>query len=293
MTRSGKSAKLATHRPEPFLEIDPLDAKAHGLRAGGYARVRSAHGACVLKVVTSAGQQRGCVFAPIHWSNANAASARVSDLVSPQTDPYSGQPEAKATPVSVEPLALAYRGFAIARRTLRFSTGTVWSQLALPGATGFTFAGNDTPAAWHELAPSLFPDAVLTEYSDRGRGLYRAAAFVGGRLEGALFVGPAEEPPQWSELRELNGAGVLVQAVPALCACFSVGVAAIHEALASGRAASVEEIGRALRAGEKCGTCLPELRSLVDRHRRAAEQGAAQPDAEEPGHAAHNPAHAH
>jgi hypothetical protein len=42
--------------------------------------------------------------------------------------------------------------------------------------------------AWHDRAPNLFPHAVLTEYVDRQKGLYRAAAFIDGRLEGALFV---------------------------------------------------------------------------------------------------------
>ena len=42
-----------------------------------------------------------------------------------------------------------------------------------------------------------------------------------------------------------------------------VGVAAIAEAVASRKAASVDEIGKALRAGNKCGTCLPELKTIV------------------------------
>ena len=52
-----------------------------------------------------------------------------------------------------------------------------------------------------------------------------------------------------------------------VCACFGVGLAAIHEAIASRRAASVDDISIALRAGSKCGTCLPELRSIVAHER--------------------------
>ena len=51
MTRSGQSPKLGAHKPEPFVEIHPLDAKAHGLSHNGFAHVRSAHGSCTLKVV--------------------------------------------------------------------------------------------------------------------------------------------------------------------------------------------------------------------------------------------------
>jgi assimilatory nitrate reductase catalytic subunit len=271
MTRSGQSPKLGAHKPEPFVEIHPLDAKAHGLSHNGFAHVRSAHGSCTLKVVASASQQRGSIFAPIHWSDANASSARVCDLVSPQTDPFSGQPEAKATPVAVAPVAFAYSGFALAREPLDLPDKTWWARVALPGAAGILFATNDAPTAWHDRTPNLFPRAVLTEYIDRQHGLYRAAAFVDGRLEGALFVGPSDKAPQWGDLRQMVGGPGIAISGPVVCACFGVGLAAIHEALASREAANVAEIGFSLRAGTKCGTCLPELRSIVDHERHARE----------------------
>jgi assimilatory nitrate reductase catalytic subunit len=263
MTRTGQSPTLGAHKPEPSVEVHPLDAKRFGLAHGGFARLTSRHGSCILKVVTSAGQQQGSIFAPIHWSNSNASSACIGDLVAPQTDPFSGQPEAKATPVSIEPAGFAYRGFALARAPFAFPEGTWWTQVALPGTTGFLFASNDTPDGWRSLAPSLFPEAALTEFVDRKRGLYRAAAFVDGRLEGAVFLGPADAPPQWGDLRQMVGGPGIAESGQIVCACFGVGVAAIAEAVASGNAASVEDIAKALRAGNKCGTCLPEIRSIV------------------------------
>ena len=116
---------------------------------------------------------------------------------------------------------------------------------------------------WHGRAPELFPDAVLTEYVDRKRGIYRVAAFVDERLEGALFIGPAAAPPQWSDLGAIAGKSGIADSGSVVCACFGVGIDAIREALSSRRAASAEEIGVALRAGTKCGSCLPELRSMV------------------------------
>jgi assimilatory nitrate reductase catalytic subunit len=265
MTRTGQSPTLGAHRPEPLLEIHPLDAKAYGLMLGGFARVRSRHGSCIFKVMTSAGQQRGSIFVPIHFSDANAAAARVGDLVAPRTDRYSGQPESKATPVAVAPVAFAYCGLALARAPLALPAGTWWAQVALTGHTGWLVASDDGPMAWHDRALELFPDAVLTEYVDRQRGLYRAAAFVGEILAGALFIGPADAPPQWSDLRSMIGSPGIAASGPVVCACFGVGLAAIQDALASGKAASAEQIGKALRAGTKCGSCLPELRSIVTR----------------------------
>jgi len=263
MTRTGLSPRLGAHRPEPFVEIHPRDAAALGLTPNSFARVTTAHGACVLKVMVSAGQQPGSLFAPIHWSGENASSARVGDLVAPVTDPVSGQPEAKATPAMVEPVEFSFRGFVLSRAPLTLPEGTWWARVPLAGATGRLIASNDGPAAWRDFAPRVFPHAVLTEYADRARGLYRAAAFADGRLTGALFVGPCDAPPHWEELGTMVSGPGIAQSGPVLCACFGVGVAAINEALTSRRAVSVEDIGNALRAGIKCGTCLPELHSIV------------------------------
>src|SRR5262249_32688366 len=111
MTRTGLSARLGQHLVEPFVEIHPDDAMRFGLADDGFARVATEYGQCVLKVVVSARQQRGMLFAPIHWSETNASSARVGALVAPFTDPYSGQPEAKATPASIMPHEYVFRGF--------------------------------------------------------------------------------------------------------------------------------------------------------------------------------------
>ena len=57
---------------------------------------------------------------------------------------------------------------------------------------------------------------------------------------------------------------------PVICACFGVGLNVIRAALASGAAASVEDIGVVLRAGTNCGSCLPELKRIVV-HERVAQ----------------------
>jgi assimilatory nitrate reductase catalytic subunit len=55
----------------------------------------------------------------------------------------------------------------------------------------------------------------------------------------------------------------LAEQGPLICACFGVGFNVIRSAIQSGKAASVEDIGKALRAGTNCGSCLPELKKIV------------------------------
>jgi assimilatory nitrate reductase catalytic subunit len=48
-----------------------------------------------------------------------------------------------------------------------------------------------------------------------------------------------------------------------LCACFSIGVNTISEAVRSRHLTSVEQIGAVLKAGTNCGSCVPELQALL------------------------------
>jgi assimilatory nitrate reductase catalytic subunit len=283
MTRTGLSPRLANHAAEPFVEVHPDDAAAHGLVHDGFARLRSPHGECVLKVVVSSGQQRGSLFAPIHWSGESASSARVGDLVTPATDPVSGQPEAKATPAAIWPVTFAFHGFALTNTPLTLPSETWWARVAVSNGHGLRFASNAPPARWRDLAQGLFAGTELAETMDEPRGLYRIAAFVDGRLAGCLFVGPAESALPWDAAKALFEAETLSeadrrtllsgqaadQAGPMICACFGVGLNTIRAALADGGAASVTDIGLALGAGTNCGSCLPELKRIVHREKLA------------------------
>lgn len=281
MTRSGQSPRLANHMPEPFVEVHPMDATTMGLCDGSFARLRSPHGRCVLKVVVTENQRRGCLFVPIHWSDDTASTARIGELVTSANDPYSGQPETKATPVAIEAVSFAYRGFLLARRVPMLPAETWWARVTVANGVGLLLASNDGPAAWRARRSALLGATEVAEYLDEPRGIYRVAAFSEGRLEGCLFLAKAGTPPQWdtvkgafeSELLDdverrglLSGKSItgIADPGPLVCACFGVGLNVIRAALASGAAASVEQIGVALRAGTNCGSCLPELKRIVN-----------------------------
>ena len=275
------SARLATHLPEPFVEVHPSDAAATGLTDGGLARVSTPHGACVVKVVVTDSQQPGSLFVPIHWSAETASCARVGELVSPHTDRYSGQPEAKATPAAIAPVALPLRGFTRTHRVMALPEGTWWVRVAVAEGAEYRLATSQGPMVWHDFAyRTLAGEATLAEQLDGS--VYRAAAFVDGELDGCLCVGPADAPLQWdtAALRGADGSdgGRLTARTstdpigatePVICACFGVGVEAVRQAVACGTARTVAEIGQALRAGTNCGSCLPELKRLIAHERNA------------------------
>jgi assimilatory nitrate reductase catalytic subunit len=284
MTRSGTSPRLAAHCPEPFVSVHLDDGRQAGLTDGGYAEVATREGTSVLRVIFDPGQRAGSLFVPIHWSGTTASAARVCDLVAPETDPFSGQPEAKATPAAIAPVVFRYRGFTMLRRSAELPSGTWWARMTLAGGLGLLFATDEEPGAWRAHARNMFgPGVEIAEYVDEPRRVYRVAGFAGGRLEGCLFVAPAELAPPWELIAARFGAGNLssgerrlllsdrsaqglAETGPLVCTCFGVGLAAIRDAIATHAASNVEDIGRALKAGTNCGSCLPELKRIVNAH---------------------------
>ena len=285
MTRTGLSARLAGHLSEPFVEIHPHDAEAAGLADGTLARVETAHGACVLKVMINEGQQPGSLFVPIHWSAETASDARIGDLVSSQTDPYSGQPEAKATPAAIAPLDLPFGGFVRMRGSMTLPQGTWWTKVPLEHAVELRFATDRGLLYWHDAAQRLLGhDGVLVEQLDAEGRVYCAASVVDGAFEDCLAVGASGNAPRLSAIRAMvashrtdpNAIAVRPpmqdaeadESGPVICACFGVGLETIRNTVRNG-AGSLAMVSAALGAGTNCGSCLPELKRIIARARRA------------------------
>src|ERR1700716_2734847 len=155
MTRSGISSRLGQHLPEPFVEIHPDDAIKFGVADDSFARVVTDYEQCILKVAVSERQQRGMLFAPIHWSEATASTARVGAMVAPFTDPFSGQPENKATPASILPYEYVFRGFALSRTQLELPPHAWWTRLAVTGGYGYLLADKADQATWQSWLRSV------------------------------------------------------------------------------------------------------------------------------------------
>jgi assimilatory nitrate reductase catalytic subunit len=278
MTRSGLSPRLGAHLPEPFVEIHPDDALKYGVVDDSFARITTDYGQCILKAVVSERQQRGMLFAPIHWSEATSSGARVGALAAPFTDPFSGQPEAKATPASITPYEYVFRGFVLSRNEIALPQSLWWARAAVTGGFGYLFADNADLARWPAWLRGTAGDDVA-EYRDFGDGVYRAAAFAGDRIETCLFVGPAHDAGDWDVIKGLFAADRLDDDArrmllsgrssegmagtgPVVCACFGVGRTTICDAIAAG-AVTPAEIGARLKAGTNCGSCIPEMKRLI------------------------------
>ena len=279
MTRTGLSPRLMTHIGEPFVEIHPDDARQLGLEQGVLSRVSTQHGSADLRVLVTRNQQPGMLFVPIHWSAQNSSAARIGAMTQAETDPHSGQPEAKATPARIEPLAASHYGFALSRQPIAATGMVYWSAARTAFGHMLSFAINQPPRSAFSYMGDLLPDGDRVELMDDTTGTYRAAILRSGRLEAIVVssTAPKLPSPDWlkaqfardlipeNERRKLLAARPVEGAAdegPIVCVCFQVGERAIQAAVAKG-CGSVETIGKALGAGTNCGSCVPEIRRLV------------------------------
>ena len=274
MTRTGKSVRLAGHRPEPAIELHPRDASARGLADGDIAEVTSARGRCALRVHVTDSVRFGEAFAPMHWTAQVSRAGRINAAVNPAVDPISGQPELKHTPVEIRRLGMRWHGTILARRAVMLPEISYWARIRGAGYHAYLVAG-DQPFA---VAQQALSAAVRTAnpgpwlVGESGVG----AVISDGRVEAVLSLGPthqAEARDRFAPFMaldrlttgqrdELLHGGSDTHRGGELCACFGVSCGAVEAAIADG-ATSLAAIGAATQAGTNCGSCRPEIRALL------------------------------
>ncbi|WP_349432158.1 molybdopterin-dependent oxidoreductase [Methylomarinum sp. Ch1-1] len=286
MTRTGLSARLSSHKPEPFVEIHPKDADRADVVDGGLALLESRWGSMLGRVHVTSKQKMGCLFAPMHWTEQLSRCGRVGATVNPVVDPYSGQPESKHTPVRVSPYIVRHYLFVISRQALtlpRFDycvkvRGERYWLYHLATKTA-----HDDIAAWaRTLLPANTPgrDPEWIEYRDTSAGVYRAAQLGDEQLQSCVFVSSHWQLPDSGWLQSLFSQGRLSQAERlsllsakppkgqadvgrTVCACFNIGEQTLIDTIEKKKLTDVDAIGRCLGAGTGCGSCLPELKALL------------------------------
>jgi assimilatory nitrate reductase catalytic subunit len=288
MTRTGRLPRLLAHRDAPFLSLSPVDAASLGLDTGDLARVSSRHGHAVLRVAVDPAQAPGQVFAPMHWTDEFTGAGPIGRLLSGPVDPISGQPALKAETVEIVALPTRWRAVLVHRRPIRPQARCYWARVPLAPGHGFDLAGW-TGLAGHasvtQLAEALLQaprGAEILELADAGRRLWRFAALIDGELDALAFITAAASTalPDRATLAPLLGeavteatrSGLLAGRLAAaetggriVCSCYSVGSDTLTKAIRTQRLTDTAAIGKAVRAGTNCGSCLPELRAILAR----------------------------
>lgn len=282
MTRTGKAPRLAQHRSEPYAVFHPADAAARRIHAGQLVHIRNERGTLLLRASLSNEQRRGEMFVPMHWTSLFASNARMGTLINNDRDPHSGQPEFKITAVQASPCTTRWQGMILSRQPLHPLPCTYWAAGVTEQGWFYLIAGdNDAADFAQDIQPQL-PAGQWQTLSDPAQQHERRVLLLAGKLECVMMLHRKERflDRQWLQERfadaEISAAdhmsllagrpAVHVDTGNMVCSCFQVGSKQIEHALHAGHS-TVAALGQQLRCGTNCGSCIPEIKALLQQAR--------------------------
>jgi sulfite reductase (NADPH) flavoprotein alpha-component len=95
MTKTGKIPMLNKLNPNPFVEINPEDAAALGIKDKDTVEVRSRRGFAHLPALVTPRVRVGNCFVPMHWNDTFGKNLCINAVTNDAVDPISQQPEFK------------------------------------------------------------------------------------------------------------------------------------------------------------------------------------------------------
>lgn len=280
MSRTGYAPKLTQHRRDFSVQLNPQDAASRGIHSGDLVRLSSARGECHAWAELTEAQSPGQVFAPIHWNRQFAANGGVARLIPSVLDPISGQPEFKHALIDAEVQTVTTRGYYLgAELPAELAQGALWFRTELQRFSGWYLAYPNRRVA--DVAAAVQMDADLW-LDDDAQSAYQAIRYQGpvlqrawlaltegdfsvpdlAWLEAALEQGDTTIPAShWLLGRANEGAeGNLV------CTCFSVRDRDIQRHLSEHPNADLSAVQQSLKCSTSCGSCLPEVKRLINAH---------------------------
>ncbi|MEM6507750.1 MAG: molybdopterin dinucleotide binding domain-containing protein, partial [Planctomycetota bacterium] len=101
--RTRNVPELVRQAPEPFIDINPVDAKRYGLEKGQWAYAVGRRGKTLARVCITTDVKVGTVFLPFHWGDSFHKETSANYVTNDAVDPVSLQPELKFSAVRLEP----------------------------------------------------------------------------------------------------------------------------------------------------------------------------------------------
>lgn len=284
MTRTGIAAKLSDHCEEPFVAMHPKDMESLGIKDGDLVTLKSKFGSVLVRGQESEDQSIGQLFVPIHWNRAFASNANVGALFAWVGDPISGQPESKHGAVIAEKAEQAWGATLCCSEKIDKSildkVCDYWSFSPVEGGYRYHVSGAENNANyisfWGEIVGE--GETLISEYKNPDEiyfahflndSIYALACFsraqerrimsLFSELKRDLLI----EKKHWSRAVKQENHLRSEGAGRRICSCFGVGENEIKSAIENG-INSVDGLGKELKCGTNCGSCIPELNELIN-----------------------------
>ncbi|WP_028865742.1 nitrate reductase [Psychromonas aquimarina] len=283
MTRTGISSRLSAHTPEPFVSVNPLDAQIAKLTKGDLVKVSSVSGSVLARLSVSSEVSRGQLFMPIHWNKSTASQANICRLIKANSDPNSGQPEFKYTPVNIKKWQYHSEAWILSRTPLVFEEFDYWVKQKVAQGYLYRIADKVTPEDLLIKLSALISlkGARKLSYaaaSHSSKAVYRFADISGQKMHCAYIAAAdlQEQELQWLQglLDENIDAAVERSIISGqvegrlacgkmICACKQVGEKTIRNAVHKQQLYSADAVGRSTKAGTGCGSCINEIEQII------------------------------
>ena len=280
MSRTGRSSTLLSHISQPFVSMHPDTATNTGLIDGDLVQVFTQRGSITVVAAVDTGMGEDQIFVPIHWNDQYASNARVDSLVAPITDEISGQPEFKYSRAAMVKVDTPVWATLVSHNKLDCTKFIHWSAAPLDQGRGFIYhISIKSNFNWPDFITAKRiteqgPAQAYEQFFDRQNGDQRLICYSSQRIEFAVFshqdrkmlpdnlwmCALMSEPVAETYWPLLSGTSAATGKL--ICSCFKVSEQDIQAAIDNG-VNSAAALGQQLKCGTNCGSCIPELNSLL------------------------------
>ena len=295
MSRTGTVAQLFNHTEEPIISMNAQDMQRRNIQSGDLVKVSNKRGSLVLRAMPSDEIQPAQTFIPMHWGSQFMHGLGVNALMPSAFDSLSKQPELKHAAIKVEKVDLPWRmtvmragDVQMLQRLRHLLPQFAYASCGLfgrePGVVILRAAHATAPDAQLiaelDTLLGMTEDMPMLHYNDARRGISKRIMVEGDQVTGVRLVGEILAT-EWLKQVMTQGkftddlrrwALAPLSAPPTghqsrgriICNCLDVSENEIIENIAIG--ADLLTLQAKLKCGTQCGSCMPELKRLVQLH---------------------------
>jgi assimilatory nitrate reductase catalytic subunit len=296
MSRTGTIAQLYNHVDEPLLSMNESDMQRRQLKDGDIVKLSNKRGELNIRIQTSNEVKPAQTFLPIHWGRQFMNGLGANALMPADVDKISKQPELKHTTIKVEKLNLPWQ-MTVMRSCHDLTLISQIRQLlsnfdyATCGLHGRENSMVVLRASHHEAPDAdivaqldsllgMVEGAPMLQYDDAKRSVSKRILVENNQVTGVRLIGETlaadwlkQVMQQGAFTDELRKWALAPLSAPPtgqksrgkiICNCYDVSENEIIETCEMG--ADLQTLQAKLKCGTECGSCVPELKRLVQQH---------------------------
>ncbi|HHX8265620.1 TPA: nitrate reductase [Vibrio diabolicus] len=276
MTRTGHIAHLAASELEPTVYMNTLSATQNRLKAGQLTKLfqPTSNTSIYAKVAIDEGLGFQELFMSMHWAGRYGGESSVNAIVNSAKDPISGQPAFKSSYVEVQDAAVKTYGMFIGTQ---FDSGKfLYSAFQAESNLGiWRFAHDKRPKKQsfcrteksRRITIDIAQGWLAVDYDLVGDvRIIRSVLVVSSepiQTDYTNFTGLIGKPMELSQLLTITQSQSSAKLV---CSCFRVTDKQIHDAMEKQDCTSVTQLQNKLKCGTNCGSCVSQIKQMVDSH---------------------------